>query len=392
MLIAIDGNEANVARRVGTSEYAFELLRQFKKLSVLSSRFSVYLKEKPNAEFPDESKNWHYKVFGPSKLWTQLALPVRLFTRRIKPDVFFSPGHYAPRFSPVPTVISIMDLAFFHFSEYFTKKDLTQLHSWTKYSVQKAKAIITISQATKDDIIKLYGVPESKIHVIYPGIKPDAVLMPHIYPMQELQTKYAISDKYLLFVGTLQPRKNIVRLIEAFSLLLARHPEDSEGSSKLKQDSSSSTQNDIQLVIVGKKGWKYEDILDAPEKNGITDRVKFLDFVSDEDLQMLYKNAQCFVFPSLYEGFGLPVLEAMRAGCPVITSNVSSLPEAGGDAALYVDPESVSDIASKIEMVLGDKKLRSEMIAKGKEQLKKFSWEKAAKETLSVLEQVGSKQ
>lgn len=376
MLIAIDGNEANVARRVGVSEYAYELLKEFSKYQISSTQYQVYLKAKPNKDLPQVSKSWHYKVFGPSRLWTQLALPVRLFMRRRKPDVFFSPGHYAPRFSPVPTVISIMDLAFFHFPDYFTKKDLTQLHSWTKYSVQNASAIITISQATKDDIIKLYGVPESKIHVIYPGIKSASVLTPHVYPMQELQTKYSIRNNYLLFVGTLQPRKNIVRLVEAFANVI-------------KNDTAEKAS--LQLVIVGKKGWKYEEILDAPEKNGVTDKVKFLDFVNDEDLQLLYQHAQCFVFPSLYEGFGLPVLEAMKMNCPVITSNVSSLPEAGGDAALYVDPESISDIASKIEMVLGDKKIRSEMVAKGRDQLKKFSWEKAAKETLMVLEEIGSK-
>lgn len=374
MLIAIDANEANVEKKVGISEYVFQIISQLSRLKNGNDRFIVYLKEVPSSSFPKADKNWNYKIFGPKKFWTQLALPLKLFTGRIKPDVFFSPAHYAPRFSPVPTVVSIMDLAFFHFPDYFTKKDLAQLHSWTKYSVQKAKAIITISEATKGDIINLYGISEGKIHVIYPGIKSALALTPHVYPMQELQIKYNINDNFLLFVGTLQPRKNIVRLIEAFAKVIKDRPEEN---------------STLELVIVGKKGWKYEEILAAPEKYQVTDRVKFLDFVDDENLQLLYQNAKCFVFPSLYEGFGLPVLEAMRAGCPVITSNVSSMPEAGGEAALYVDPESVSDIAEKIVSILTDKKLRSEMIVKGREQLKKFSWEKAAKETLSVLKDVG---
>ena len=141
----------------------------------------------------------------------------------------------------------------------------------------------------------------------------------------------------------------------------------------------------LELIIVGKKGWLYEEILEAPKKFKIEDKVKFLDFVPDEDLPLLYKNALCFVLPSLYEGFGLPVLEAMKYGCPVITSNVSSLPEAGGDAALYVDPKSIDDIASKIKLLIADKKLRQELIRKGYEQVKKFSWEKTARETLRVL-------
>ena len=373
MLIAIDANEANVEKKVGISEYVFQVISQLSRLNNGKDKFTIYLKDEPGSSFPKASNSWRYKVFGPKKFWTQFALPANLFFKKDRPDVFFTPGHYAPRFSPVPRVVSIMDLAFFHYPDYFTKKDLTQLHSWTKYSVQKAKAIITISEATKGDIINLYGISESKIHVIYPGIKSAVALTPHVYPMQELQTKYTISDNFLLFVGTLQPRKNIVRLIEAFAQIIKKDgPETSS----------------LQLVVVGKKGWKYEEILAAPEKYGVTDMVKFLDFVNDEDLQMLYQNAQCFVFPSLYEGFGLPVLEAMKAGCPVITSNVSSMPEAGGDAALYVDPESASDIASKIEVVLTDKKFRSEMISKGKDQLKKFSWEKAAKETLDVLQEV----
>ncbi|HVZ59059.1 MAG TPA: glycosyltransferase family 1 protein [Patescibacteria group bacterium] len=376
MTIAIDANEANVELKVGVSEYVFELLQQFNRLQVAGRRWQIYLKEQPGDNFPPESENWQYKVFGPKKMWTQVALPVSLYFKKDKPDVFFSPAHYAPRFSPVPTVVSIMDLAFFHFPEYFTKKDLTQLHSWTRYSAKKARAIITISNASKNDIIKEYGVPGERVHVIYPGIKTLTSLAPHIYPMQEMQTKYNLSKNYILFVGTLQPRKNIARLIEAFSLL---------------QQQKGQSVADLQLVIVGKKGWKYEDILAAPKKFGVEDKVRFLDFVPDEELVMLYQNAVCFAFPSLYEGFGLPILEAMRLECPVLTSNVSSMPEAGGEAALYVDPENVKDMSTQLYKIVTDDKLRKTMIAKGREQVKKFSWEKAAKETLVVLEDVASK-
>lgn len=375
MIIGIDGNEANISKKVGISEYVFELLKQFSenREQKTGNKFEIYLKQEPEKNFPSQSKTWQYKVFGPSRLWTQIALPAHLFLERQKPDVFFSPAHYAPRFSPVPTVVSIMDLAFFHFPELFTKKDLNQLKSWTGYSVKKAKKIITISQASKDDIIKLYGVEPEKIAVIYPGIKNNVSLTPHIYPMNELKTKYDISDNFLLFVGTLQPRKNITRIIEAFSKIIKQKKENDE---------------DLQLVIIGRKGWHYDEILAAPEKYGVKDQVKFLDFVPDEDLALFYRHAKAFVWPSLYEGFGLPVLEAMKFGCPVITSKVSSLPEAGGDAALYVDPENTEEIKTAIEKVLTDKKLRDEMTEKGKKQVAKFSWKKAATETLQVLEDV----
>jgi glycosyltransferase involved in cell wall biosynthesis len=181
-----------------------------------------------------------------------------------------------------------------------------------------------------------------------------------------------------LFVGTLQPRKNIERLIEAFSAVLK--------DNVLKTDSD----NKLELIIIGKKGWLYEDILAAPGKFGIRESVKFLESINNEELAVFYKNALCFVLPSLYEGFGLPVLEAMQNNCPVITSSVSSMPEAGGDACLYVDPEDSADIAEKIAKLISDTKLRNELIEKGKKQVQKFNWEKTAKETLEVLKNVAN--
>lgn len=367
MIIAIDGNEANVEKRVGISEYAFELLKEFSNHSQ-NTKFIIYLKDKPRADLPRPSDNWTYKVIGPRKLWTQIVLPINLYKDcRLKGrqiDVFFSLTHYAPRFSPVPTVISVMDLSFIHFPEMFKASDLYQLRSWTAYSVRQAARVFTISNASKNDIIKEYKIPENKVVVTYPGIKMTN-------KNSKIKNKYKIFGDYILFVGTLQPRKNIERLIEAFSTLRNRN---------------------LQLIIVGKTGWLYEDILNAPKKYGVVENVKFLEFVSDEDLSELYSNAEFFILPSLYEGFGLPVLEAMQHGCPVITSNVSSLPEAGGDAALYVNPESTEDIAEKMAMLLKDEKLRKEMIEKGKRQVKKFSWEKTARETLKVLEEVGAAQ
>jgi len=372
MLFNIDGNEANVEKRVGISEYAFQLLRQFAEFKKQDVEFRIYLKDTPREDLPREQKGWSYRVLKPGKLWTQWRLPLDLYVHQPKPDVFFSPTHYAPRFSPVPTVVSVMDLSYLYFPEMFTKSDLLQLRNWTAYSVRKAKRVLTISNSSRDDIIKEYALSESKVFTTYLGIKEPVSLEPHVYSMNELKAKYQISDNYILFVGTLQPRKNITRLIEAFSKI-------------------ASSKENLELIIVGKKGWLYEEILEKPKELGIEDKVKFLDNVGDDELVLFYKHALCYVLPSLYEGFGLPVLEAMQHNCPVITSNVSSLPEAGGDAALYVDPEDVDDIAEKIKKLINDESLRKELIAKGKEQVKKFSWEKTAKETLAVLEEVAQK-
>jgi glycosyltransferase involved in cell wall biosynthesis len=374
MIIGIDGNEANIARRVGIGEYAFELLKEFSKMQKEGDKkdikFKIYLKDQPLADMPESSKNWQYIVVKPRKFWTQIGLPFKLFREKEKLDVFFTPSHYAPRFSPIPTVISIMDVSYIHFPELFAKKDLYQLENWTKYSAKNATKIFTISQSSKDDIIKYYHVRPDEVVVTYPGIKSELGIMNNELGLKKLQEKYSISPNYVLFVGTIQPRKNIERLIEAFKIL------------KQVQDDKN---KDLELVIVGKKGWLFEPILAKPQALGIQASVKFLDFVADEDLASLYQHAICYCLPSLYEGFGLPVLEAMQHGCPVITSNISSLPEAGGDAAVYVDPMNVDDIAEKLAMLIKDTKLRKELIEKGHKQVKKFSWEKTAKETLEVL-------
>jgi len=382
MIIGIDGNEANVEKRVGIGEYAFELLKQFERFTIYDLRFQIYLKAKPLGHMPEESENWRYEVFGPKKMWTQFALPLKLFLSKNRPDVFFSPSHYGPRFSPVPTAISIMDISYVYFPQLFNKNDLYQLNNWTKYSAKKASKIFTISNASRNDIIKEYKIKPEKVIVTYLGIKEiqSAKLKVKSSDMEDLNKKFGIKGKYILFVGTLQPRKNISKLIEAFSKLVL--------SSKYKVESI----KNLELVIVGKKGWMYEEILAAPEKFGVKDKVIFLDFVDDNDLPSLYKNALCFVLPSLYEGFGLPVLEAMKFGCPVLASNVSSLPEAGGDAAIYFDPENVEDITKNLESIIQNSELREEMIKKGYEQIKKFSWEKTAKQTLQALEDLAVKE
>ena len=249
MRIGIDGNEANTDRKVGIGEYASELLIQFSRLAGSEYEFEVFLKDKPNNSLPPQAKHWHYRIFGPGKMWTQFALPARLFLSRSRPDVFFTPTHYAPRFSPIPTVVSVMDLSYLHFPELFAEKDLYQLKNWTKYSVQKASHVITISSSSKNDIIKAYKIPEKRVSVVYPGIKDVTTLNPHIYSMSELKSKYKISENYILSVGTLQPRKNTARLIEAFA--------------KLRKDKKYED-SDLMLVVIGKKGWMYEDILAAP--------------------------------------------------------------------------------------------------------------------------------
>ncbi len=383
MVIGINGYEAVVPRfgfnkktglpnRVGSSEFVFQLLSNLYKIDK-KNHYKIYIPGLASGSDPQaagllpESVTWEYvpieKRVGP---WTLTVLSKKLFSDREKLDVFFSPTHYLPLFTSIPSVISILDVSYLYYPRLFKKRDLYQLKLWGGYSIRRAKKIITISNSSKNDIIKMYKINPDKITVIYPGIKELKTENIKFKTMDDIKEKFAVSSPYILFVGTLQPRKNIVRLVEAFSKL----------------------QKDLQLVIVGKKGWQFEEILDSPQRYGVKERVKFLDSVSDEDLPSLYKNAICFCLPSLYEGFGLPILEAMQYGCPVAASNVSSLPEAGGDAALYFDPENADDIKKNLELIIQNSELRDKMIKKGYEQVKKFSWEKTASKTLSVLEEL----
>ena len=372
MIIGLDGNEANAEKRVGSGKYAFELLKQFSK--VQKHDFLVYLKEKPLPDLPKESRNFKYAVFGPKKMWTQFALPIKL-TFSSKLDVFFSLGHYGPRFSKIPFVVTVHDLSYLHFPDLFKKEDLYQLTNWTKYSIEKSSHVIAVSETTKDDIIKNYGVNPSKISAVYEGFDENRFKPQLKGKIAKIKKKYKIRGDYLIFIGTLQPRKNIERLIEAFH--------------KLVRNSKLEIRN-YRLVIVGRKGWLYEPIFNKVKKLQMEDSVIFTDYVADSDLPQLISGAKAYVLPSLWEGFGIPVIEAQACGVPVVVSNTSSLPEIVEGSAVQVNPYSTISISSGISRVLTNQKLRKELIKKGLENTKRFSWQKCAGETLKILQKVAS--
>lgn len=384
MIIGVDGNEANVKNRVGSNAYAFELLmamhhqikNERQKIKNKNINLKIFLKEKPLPDLPPETGWWRYLKIRPKSFSTRFGLPLALLVARPRPDVFFSPGHYAPRWCPSPLVVSILDLSYLFFPEMFRRRDLHQLTNWTADSVRRASRILTISRSTCDDIIDYYKVEREKVSVSYPGLK-----MSPKTKKTDLK-KYGVSGDFILYVGTLQPRKNIERLIEAFAIIV----KDAKNSNQLDKNSSNSSigPKGLSLVVVGKKGWLYDEILSKAESLKVADRVIFTGFVPDEDLPAFYKTAKCFVLVSLYEGFGLPVLEAMHYGCPVVVSNVSSLPEVVGEAGVLVDPQKPAEIARGISKAI---KNRAELAKKGFAQAKKFSWEKCARETLEILEE-----
>lgn len=357
MLIGIDANEANLTRnRVGINQYAYDLLHALYEQKT-DHRFVIYLKTPPLEDLPKEKKDWTYRVIPFPKLWTQTRLPFDLYTHSPKPNVFFSMTHYAPRWSPIPTVVAIMDLGFLQMPDQFTAKDFNQLKSWTEYSVKQASRIITISQYTKGDIFKYYS---RNSEVIYLGY--DKRLFKPTRNSQILK-KYKITEPYIFFIGSLRPSKNIEGLIRAFAKLNIEH---------------------LTLVISGKKGWLYEEIFKTVKDLKLENKVVFTGFVEEAEVPVLMTMAAAFVMPSFFEGFGIPVLEAMACGTPVVVSEVASLPEVAGDAGIYVDPKKIASISSGLRTAIGPK--RVDFVKLGLKQAKKFSWSVCANQTLRVLE------
>lgn len=374
MKIAIDGYEANTLQRLGSSQLAFELIKHLEKIDH-KNNYEIFLPDPPMTDLPKPRDGWMYKILRPKKLWTQIALPLALYMTKQKAELIFSPTHYIPRFSPVKRIATIFDLSFLHFPQMFEGGDLWKLKNWTKFSVNNADWIVTISNFSKQDIVKQYGVDKNKITVAYPGFNQEI-----FHPISDekkikkVSKKYGTGDNYLISIGTIQPRKNLVRLIEASSRI-----------------------DNLSLVVVGKTkgegkgGWMFEDILDTPKRLGVERRVKFLGFVPREDLPYLLSDAVGLIQPSLWEGFGMPVLEAMACGVPVIVSNVSSLPEIVGDAGFLIDPYSLDQIEEAIRILVTDKKLREKYAKASLIQAQKFSWDKMAKLLLKTFEKVASK-
>lgn len=269
----------------------------------------------------------------------------------------------------IPQVLTVYDLTMIKFPSH-RAKDSSRHGEMLKKACLKAEAILAISQTTKDDLIKYFKIDPAKIFVTYLGYNQIFKKIDNTRKVNQVLKKYQINFPYILFVGTIEPRKNIVNLLKAFD--------------KFKDQDK----NNFHLVLIGKKGWNTLEIEETFKKTKYHDRIHFMDFIDDQELVYLYQGASLFCYPSLYEGFGLPVLEAMACGTPVITSNISSLPEVGGDAAKYIDPNNVEDISKKITQILTNQNVLKAMSKKSLGQAKQFSWEKCARETYQVYKKV----
>jgi len=315
------------------------------------------------------------------RIWHRARLPIPIEALIGRVDVLHEPDFVLPPTLPgTRTILTVHDLSFIRDPESAFPRLRRYLNRVVPRSVARATHVLADSQATKNDLTELFGTPPDKITVLYGGV--DARFAPVQEPerLAAVRTKYGIGTKpFILSIGTIQPRKNYRRLIQAFSILHIHPP---------TVNFQSPTTN-LQLVIAGGKGWLYDDIFAEVRRLGLENRVLFTGFVNDDDLPALYSAAEMLAFPSLYEGFGLPVLEAMACGTPVITSTVSSLPELAGDAALLVDPTDVGAIAAAMCRLLEDAELRRRLAAQGLDQARKFTWKKAAIQLMGIYEQTG---
>lgn len=337
----------------GIGRYTLELLDRM----VLNNEHEWFIySNRPllngNWDYPNVVvRNWNISNRWLGMGWYQTILPLQV--AKDKCDLFWSPAHYLPNFLPksINTVVTIHDLVWKHAPE--TMRPLSKkLDSWLMpKAMQDSDAIISVSQWTADDVVR--EIPEAleKVFVIHEA--PSSI--ESMAPKDDV-----LKDKYLLFVGTLEPRKNLPRLFEAYSKL----------SSELRKSFS--------LKVVGGNGWEGEMM--------VPDGVEIMGYVTDAELDELYRGASLLLMPSLYEGFGLPIIEAMSRGIPVLTSNISSMPEVAGDAAIYVDPYSVESITAGLNEVLSSPALRNTLSKQGLKRATKFSWNEAVKQTLKVFE------
>ena len=376
MHIGIDASRITVAERTGTEHYTFELLAALAQLDN-QNRYTLYCNQPPTV-LPPLGPNFKLRNIPFPRLWTHARLSAELALH--SPDVLFVPAHVLPAGvllrRRMRTVVTIHDMGYMRYPESHTPAQRRYLRLSTRWSARVASQLIAISNTTRDDLIHYAGAQPERISVVHHGVSPRFRPVEDQDLIAATQAKYGIASPYFLYVGTVQPRKNLARLLEGFASAIRNWGLGDEQSDPTPQ-----------LVIAGKHGWltgeieRQSTLLFGPGSSA----VRFTGYIADADLPALLSGALAFVFPSLYEGFGMPILEAMACGTPVLASATSALPEIAGDAALLIEPEDTSAIADGLARLASDAALRADLRARGLVRAAQFTWERCAEETLAVL-------
>lgn len=366
MLIGIDAHTVG-DKLTGNETYIYYLIKSLSNLDSNNSYHIYYTKAKAkNFVAKDNFKFQKIKIHN-RFVRLSMSFPFELYKHPV--DILLV-QYIAPLICPCRLIVTIHDIGYKRYPAFFTKAFRRRQSFLVPLNIKKARKIITISEFSKRELIELYNVPEDKVSVTYLGVGEEFKPIKDAEKIAEITSRYKINTKFILYTGNLQPRKNLVRLIGAFNLL-KKHK-------KIEH----------KLVIVGRKAWLYGDIFKAMESSEFAEDIIWTDYIPQNDLIMLYNVADVCVYLSLYEGFGLPLVEAMACGTPVIAANSNSLPEVVGDAGILVDPLDVESISKAICEVISNDKLRYEMVEKGLKRAKLFPWENTAKKTLKILHEV----
>ncbi len=365
--IGLDGSRAFLKYRTGIEEYSYQVIKNLRQVIPEEVQVFLYVRKKlrirkgkltflyPEIDF-DLPPNWSLVGIWAPRFWTQIGLSLQMFF--VPVETLFVPAHTLPIIGAKRNIVTVHGLEYEVSPQSYSFLERLYMKVSIRYSCWEADVVIAVSENTKQDLVRLYQTPEEKIQVIGEG-----------FLEKNISSRDSVNkEPYLLFVGRIEERKNVARIIEAFEILKEKY------------------QRKEQLILVGKPGHGYEKVQKKVEKSVYRTQIQERGYVSEEEKQALFQNASVFIFPSLYEGFGLPVLEAQAVGVPVVTSSTSSLPEVGREGALYVDPLSAESIALGIQKVLiMNAEEKSILQKKMQDNLKRFSWEKCAREIGSVL-------
>ncbi len=371
MALYIDVSSA-VHAKAGIGRYAESLARAL--VEEQPGRFALFYNRERSTRPPAGLEMVPARTiragYKPWRMAVWLGQLARIGFNRLVPgaDLFHATEHLLPPLHDVPTVLTVHDMIFKLFPQHQKPLNYWYLNATMPLYCRRADAIVTVSESSKRDIVAHYGLDAAKVTVIHEAAAPEFAPPPP-EAVAAVRQRYELPEQFLIHVGTIEPRKNLTRLVEALQLL------HEQGLS-------------IPLLVVGGKGWLYDDFFRRLAELDVKDAVRFPGYVPAADLVPLYGTATVAAMPSVYEGAGLPVLEAMASGTPVVSSNASSLPEMGGDAARYFDPLDVAAMAATIGEVWTDADLRAEMRERGLQQAARFSWKRAARETLAIYEKL----